>query len=160
MNKLNLNGIWEMEGGGFNCQGNVPGSVYSFLLVNNLIPDPYFRDNELEACKLLENDFVFSRTFHAEKTNNQMLLHCDGLDTLCDIFINNQHIVHTDNMHRSYEFDVTMALKNGENEIKLIFASPNNFVREMQEKNPVCGNGDTLKGHPHLRKAEIGRAHV
>lgn len=153
MKKLNLNGIWQMEGGGFNCQGNVPGSVYSFLLNNNLMPDPYFRDNELEALKLLENDFVFLRKFNVEKTDNEMLLHCDGLDTLCDIFINNQHIAHTDNMHRSYEFDITTALKSGENEIKLIFASPNKFVREMQKNDPVGGNNDTLKGHPHLRKA-------
>jgi len=151
--KLSLNGIWQMEGGGFKCQSNVPGSVYSFLLNNNLIADPYFRDNELKTLELLENEFAFSRTFHIEKTNYQMLLHCDGLDTLCDIFINNQHIAHTDNMHRSYEFDVTNSLRKGENEIKLIFASPNKFVRKMYETDKSRGNDDALKGHTHLRKA-------
>lgn len=153
MKKLSLNGIWQMEGGGFNCQSSMPGSVYSFLLNNNLITDPYFRDNELEALKILENDFTFSRTFYIENTNYQMLLHCDGLDTLCDIFINNQHIAHTDNMHRSYEFDVTNSLKKGENEIKLVFASPNKFVRKMYETDKSCGSGDALKGHTHLRKS-------
>jgi len=151
--KLSLNGIWQMEGGGFKCQSNVPGSVYSFLLNNNLIADPYFRDNELKTLELLENEFAFSRTFHIEKTNYQMLLHCDGLDTLCDIFINNQHIAHTDNMHRSYEFDVTNSLRKGENEIKLIFASPNKFVRKMYETDKSRGNDDALNGHTHLRKA-------
>ena len=72
MKKLSLNGIWQMEGGGFNCQSSVPGSVYSFLLNNNLITDPYFRDNELEALKILENDFTFSRRFYIENTNYQM----------------------------------------------------------------------------------------
>lgn len=153
MKKLSLNGIWEMQGAGYSCQGNVPGSVYSFLLDNNLIPDPFFRDNELKALKLLENDFSFSRRFNLEKPKNKILLHCDGLDTLCDIFINNQHIAHTDNMHLSYEFDITAALKDGENEIKLIFASPNKFVKEMYEKEPSFDNGDTLAGHSHLRKA-------
>ena len=153
MKKLNLNGIWQMKGGGFDCQDNVPGSVYSFLLNNNLMPDPYFRNNELKALKLLENDFVFSRRFHIENLNHQMLLHCDGLDTLCDIFINNQYVAHTDNMHRSYEFDITALLKDGENEIKLIFASPNKFVREMYEIDKVHGSSDALNGHSHLRKA-------
>ena len=153
MKKLNLNGLWQMEGGSFNCQDNLPGAVYSFLLNNNLMLNPHFRDNELEALNLLENDFVFSRTFNIDKTNYQMLLHCDGLDTLCDIFINNQHIAHTDNMHRSYEFDITTVLKNGENEIKLVFDSPNKFVREMHKKDPVCDNPDALRGHAHLRKA-------
>lgn len=153
MKKLNLNGIWQMEGGGFSCQDTVPGSVYSFLLNNNLMPDPYFRNNELEALELLENDFTFSRTFNVEKTDDKMLLHCDGLDTLCDIYINNEYIAHTENMHRSYEFDITTALNDGENEIKLIFASPNKFVREKQKIQPVKSPYHALRGLPHLRKA-------
>lgn len=153
MKKTNLNGIWQMKGGGFDCQGTVPGSVYSFLLENNQMPDPYFRQNELAALELLEHDFTFSRTFSVTKTPHKMLLHCDGLDTLCDIYINTEWIAHTDNMHRSYEFDITAALKDGENEITLVFASPNRFVREMQSSNPVSGNPDALEGHPHLRKA-------
>ncbi len=153
MKKYFLNGSWNMSGGGYNCDGTVPGSVYSFLLNKELIPDPYYRTNELEATKILENDFDFSRKFDFKKPDYPVLLHCDGLDTLCDIYINSKHIAHTDNMHRSYEFDVTDALLGGENEIKLTFASPNKFVREMNEKDPVFGNGDTLKGHAHLRKA-------
>lgn len=153
MKKLLLNGTWQMTGGGYTCDGIVPGSVYSFLLDKELIPDPYYRTNELEALKILENDFEFSRRFDFEKPDTPVLLHCDGLDTLCDININGKHIAHTDNMHRSYEFDVTDVLINGENTIKICFASPNKFVREMFEKDPLPGNGDTLKGHVHIRKA-------
>ena len=153
MKKLMLNGLWNMTGAGYNCEGVVPGSVYSFLLEKELMPDPYYRTNELDALNLLENDFDFSRTFDFEKTDAPVLLHCDGLDTLCDIYINGKHIASTDNMHRSYEFDVTDALINGENDIKLTFLSPNKYVREMNIKDPVLGNGDSLKGHAHLRKA-------
>lgn len=153
MQKFSLNGTWQMQGGGYACNGTVPGSVYSFLLDKKLIPDPYYRTNELEALKILENDFNFSKKFDFAKPDSPVLLHCDGLDTLCDIYINGSHIAHTDNMHRSYEFDVTKALIDGENEIKLTFASPNKFVRDMYEKDQTPGNGDTLKGHVHLRKA-------
>ena len=142
-----------MTGGQYCCNGTVPGSVYSFLLDNNTIPDPYYRTNELDATKILDNDFTFSRKFNFEKQDFPVLLHCDGLDTLCDIYLNDVFVSHTDNMHLSYEFDVTNILKNGENEIKLIFLSPNKFVKEMYEKDPLPGNGDTLKGHVHLRKA-------
>ena len=41
----------------------VPSSVYSTLLENELIPDPFYRDNELQATKLMDNDFVYERTF-------------------------------------------------------------------------------------------------
>lgn len=155
MQKFLLNGTWQMQGGGYACDGMVPGSVYSFLLDKELIPDPYYRTNELEALDILENNFDFSRKFNFAKPqdNSHVLLHCDGLDTLCDIYINGNHIAHTDNMHRSYEFDVASVLKDGENEIKLTFASPNKFVREMHAKDPVPGNGDSLYGQAHLRKA-------
>ena len=151
MKKLDLNGIWQLEGGGFICRDTVPGSVYSFLLRNGLMPDPYYRNNELAALELMENDFTFSRTFHAEKTGHTMLLHCDGLDTLCDISINGLHIAHTDNMHRSFTFDVTALLKNGENEITAFFPSPNRYIKEKYAQDPVPGNPDALVGFCHLR---------
>ena len=72
--------------------------------------------------------------FDFSKPDFPVLLHCDGLDTLCNIYLNGKHIAYTDNMHRSYEFDVTDALVDGENEIKLTFLSPNKFTREMQQK--------------------------
>ena len=34
----------------------VPSTVYSTLLGQDLIPDPFYRDNELTALKLMEND--------------------------------------------------------------------------------------------------------
>lgn len=153
MKKYLLNGTWNMTGGGYACEGTIPGSVYSFLLDKNLMSDPFYRDNEREALKLMENDFDFSRKFNFEKSDFPVLLHCDGLDTLCDIYINGKFISHTDNMHRTYEFDVTNILINGENEIKITCLSPNKFVREMNEKQELRGSTDCLKGHPHLRKA-------
>ena len=37
MQKFDLNGTWHLVGGEYNCDGTVPGSVYSFLLENKLI---------------------------------------------------------------------------------------------------------------------------
>lgn len=68
MKKILLNGEWNMSGGGFFCRGTIPGSVYSFLLENNLMKDPYFGTNESEAEKLSENDYTFSRSFFMKKT--------------------------------------------------------------------------------------------
>ena len=153
MKKTLLNGIWNMTGGGYACDGTVPGSVYSFLLEKKLIPDPYYRANEREVLKITENDFDFSKKFNFEKSDFPVFLHCDGLDTLCDIYVNGKYIAHTDNMHRSYEFDVTDVLSDGENEIKLTFLSPNRFVRDMYEKEGGYGCGASLHGCQHIRKA-------
>ena len=52
MKNISLCGEWRMTGNGFDCTGTVPGSMYSFLLNNDLIPDPYYRDNEYPALEL------------------------------------------------------------------------------------------------------------
>lgn len=40
----------------------VPSTVYGTLLEKGLIPDPFYRDNELDALKLMENDFAYETT--------------------------------------------------------------------------------------------------
>ena len=153
MQKLCLNGTWHLTGAGYDCTGTIPGSVYSFLLNNRLMEDPYYRQNELEALKLMENEFTFSKTFDFTPTGDKVLLHCDGLDTLCDIYINGEHVAYTDNMHRTYEFDVTELLTEGENEIVIVFHPVNAYIKEKQQQEPLRGTKDCMEGFGHLRKA-------
>ena len=119
MKKLLLNGNWHMSGGGYSCDGKIPGSVYSFLLENSLMDDPYYRMNELKATEILENDFDFERTFVIDPDGNRILLHCDGLDTICKVYVNGKEVGEGDNMHRTYEFDITDAVVKGENALKI-----------------------------------------
>lgn len=46
---------------------SVPGSVYSCLLDAGLMPDPFNGLNELDALRLMENDFVYSDRFTADE---------------------------------------------------------------------------------------------
>ena len=153
MKRISLNGTWFMKGAGYECIGNIPGSVYSFLLDNELMEDPYFRQNELEALKLLENEFTFSRKFEWNVTGDKVLLHCDGLDTLCDIYINGKHVAYTDNMHRTYEFDVTDLLMEGKNEITIICHPVDPYIKKKDAEHPLPACPDALAGYGHIRKA-------
>ncbi len=152
MKKYSLNGLWLLNGGGYNTQGTIPGSVYSFLLNSNLIADPFYRDNEKDSLALMDHDFTFSRKFNYY-AENSVFLHCDGLDTLCDIYINGNHIAYTNNMHRTWQFDVTEKLVNGENEIKIIFHSVDSYIKEKQSKKPIPGTKECMEGFAHIRKA-------
>lgn len=153
MKRLSLNGTWRMEGAGYGCAGTVPGSVYSFLLENELMEDPFFRQNELEAQKLLDHEFIFSRTFDFTVGGEKVLLYCAGLDTLCDIYINDRHVAYTDNMHRSYEFDVTELLMDGENSIRVVFHPFDDYIKEKQSKEPLMAPWHCSEGAGHIRKA-------
>lgn len=153
MRKIPLSGVWTMKGNGFDAQDVIPGSVYSFLINNNLAPDPFYRDNENLFFDLAEHEYSFERKFEYKKSGFATLLHCDGLDTLCDIYINGKHIAYTDNMHVAYEFDVTSALEEGENTIKIECHPVNPYIKQKQKENPIPTCWDAMVGYPHLRKA-------
>ena len=134
----------------------IPGSVYSCLLENKLMPDPYWRDNELDALKLMENDFLFTEHFVPEKevlSSDRVILKFDGIDTIADITLNGTLLGHTENMHRSFEFDVKELLKEGENELAVKFFSPLKFCAASHEKIKNMESTDAVPGYPQLRKA-------
>ena len=68
----------------------VPGSVYHDLLTAGQIPDPFYRDNENEALKIMDHDFVYSRSFTVPAEllrNDAAILRCENLDTLAEIAV-------------------------------------------------------------------------
>ncbi len=155
MKKYNLGGKWRMTGNGYDVQGNIPGSIYSFLYLDNkLLPDPYFADNELIYLEISQHEYTFEKRFSYNRTgNNPVFLVCEGLDTLCNLYLNGEKIADTQNMHIKYRFDVTDLLKCGENELKLVFAPVNPYIKEKDKKYPWPGNFHSLVGTNQIRKA-------
>lgn len=159
MKKLSLNGAWTLEipGSTFGqVSASVPGSVYHDLLTAGLIPDPFYRDNEMDALKLMEHDFIYSRSFCVDENlleSDAVLLRCEGLDTLAAITVNNTDAGAADNMHRIWEFDIKSLLHPGENTIAVRFASPTKYIREAYANSVADGSSDAMVGFPHIRKA-------
>ena len=134
----------------------VPGSVYQDLLDNNKMEDPYYRDNELKALKIMENDFTYVTCFDVPediREREEVLLHFDGIDTIGDIYLNGTLLGHVKNMHRIWEYSVKNLLRAEENELKVVLHSPTRFIREAYEERPLEGSSDAMRGFPYLRKA-------
>ena len=158
MIRLELNHGWKMRPLGEAFQeAVVPGSVYTDLLRNGNMEDPFFKDNEIRAKKLMNKDYEYVCRFVYEpedfKDCERILLHFDGLDTLADIYVNSQKAGEAFSMHRIWEYEVQDILKAGENELKVVFHSPLQFLAEAYEKYGNIGNEDTVEGFMHLRKA-------
>ncbi len=159
MKTLSLNGPWTLdipESPFSAVPATVPGSVYHDLLSAGLIPDPFYRDNETEALKLMDHDFRYSRSFALDGdflASDAVYLRCEGLDTLATVTVNGQSAGKADNMHRTWEFDVKALLRPGENDIRVEFASPTRFIKEAYAKSRADGTSDAMVGFPHLRKA-------
>ena len=135
---------------------SVPGSVYRDLLNAGQMEDPFWKDNETEALKLMDHDYEYSTTFICDDemiNMSELMLVFEGLDTLADIYLNNGHIGFANNMHRTWKYPVRSLLNTGENELKLIFHSPTKFIEEAFKKAPTLGTEDAMNGFVHIRKA-------
>ena len=134
----------------------VPGSVYSALLAAGKMEDPFFRENEYDALELSKFDYEFERHFplpDGALAHPRVLLLCEGLDTLCEVFLNGRKVFEGENMHHTYEVDVRNLLVEGENHIRVLFRSPVVHVLARQAENPLWNVGDAVEGISHLRKA-------
>lgn len=154
-----LNGKWTIVqiGTTLSFSGLVPGTVYSNLIENNIMADPYWRDNEEKAIKWMDYDYEYCYLFKLEKDlclANHILLCMEGLDTLADIYLNQHFIASTNNMHISWRFPVDHFLKKTEeNELKVIFYSPTKYIKEAYQECPCEGSYECTKGFMHIRKA-------
>ena len=159
MKTISLNGAWTLEipASAFGAvPAAVPGSVYHDLLTAGCIEDPFWRDNETEALKLMENDFVYSRRFEVGADLlgcESVILRCEGLDTLAEIRVNGALAGTAENMHRIWEYNVKSLLREGENDISVRFASPTKYIREAYALSRADGSSDAMVGFPLLRKA-------
>ncbi|MGB8454749.1 MAG: glycoside hydrolase family 2 protein [Anaerocolumna sp.] len=153
-----LNNNWKMRKSddGVFREAAVPGTLYTDLLRNGGMEDPFWKDNEDRALKLMEDDYEYVTEFSCETDfleNDRVILHFDGLDTLCEVYLNGEVLGSTTNMHRIWEFDVKNILMETGNILKVVFHSPTKFIREAFAERGTLGSDDAMEGFVHLRKA-------
>lgn len=134
----------------------VPGTVYTDMLRNGDMEDPFWKDNENKAYELMEYDYEYETFFSCEETLlacSQVKLHFDGLDTIADIYLNGCRVGEAYNMHRIWEFEVKHLLNPEENTLRIVFYSPNRYIREKFQECRTMGSEDAMDGFVHIRKA-------
>lgn len=154
---INLNGEWSFgkANEAKRYMAKVPSCNFADLTENKVIEDPFYKKNESECQWVGDESWVYERTFNMsdESVNNSfILLHCDMLDTLCEVFVNGTLVGKGENCHIGYEFDIKNVIKTGENSVKIVFYSPVKYIKEMQEKDKTPRNCNGIDGAPHIRK--------
>ncbi len=131
MKKIDLNGIWQIEGISLDGEkieltGNMPGSALSAVInsdIENKL-DVFYRDNAEKVQKYEKYNWIFSKTFDVESLDKKMLLVFEKLDTYCDVYLNDRHIAYCDNGYIRHSFEISKWLVIGENKLTLYFHSP------------------------------------
>lgn len=140
--KIDLRGPWLMYELGCeeeSLQVQVPVDTHSALLAAGKIPDPYYGKNELDLQWIGQRDWVFIRDFEvtAELLGcRSVVLNCERLDTITEIYINDQLVGQTDNMFLRYRFEVKGLLREGTNQLKIIFRSAARHAQAISQKLP------------------------
>ena len=139
MQTVDLGGQWVLKQAGTKgaIPAAVPGCVHTDLLAAKKIDDPLYRDNEEGVQWIGEADWIYSRRFDVPGEllhNDRVLLRCEGLDTLAAIRINGEPVAKTDNMFRTWEFDVKRLLRAGENTIEVRFESAVRHVEKITQR--------------------------
>ena len=156
--QVNLGGAWRMREADSETwhSAHVPGSVYADLMADGTMPDPFWRENELDAFERMKKDYVYQRAFtvtEAQLAHAHVELVCEGLDTLAHVSLNGCEIAFADNMHITWVWDVKEQLHAGENTLEIRFDSPILYCAKKAEEAPGWESSDATPGFRHLRKA-------
>lgn len=154
-----LNGSWSFcqADEGIWRKAQVPGCNFLDLMRHGLIPDPFISLNEKKVQWVGRKDWEYKRTFELTEDElgyDEILLDAKMLDTLCDVYVNEQFLFHGDNCFIPYSHDIKPLLKPGENEIRILFHSPVKYVEERHAACPAPKNANGQDGIVHIRKPQ------
>jgi beta-mannosidase len=152
-----LSGVWQMRDTQNSkwLPATVPGGTYTDLIAAGQIPDPFCGENEKQVQWVADHDWEYCHEFTVLPgllEQERVELVCTGLDTLAEITLNGQPLGQTNNMFRTYRWDVKGRLSSGINILSIIFRSPVAYIdaRQKEHKLPTMMNG----GMAHLRKVQ------
>lgn len=105
----------------------VPGCVHTDLNSHGLIEDPFYGTNERDQQWIDKEDWEYQSTFTIDEDlvkQDRIELIFHGLDTYANVYLNDQLILTTENMFRTYRKDIKSYLTEGEQELRIHFKSP------------------------------------
>lgn len=124
---------------------SVPGCVHTDLLANNLIPDPFYSDNE-KLVQWVENEiWEYQNIFTVSEqllSKKYIGINFEGLDTYAEVYINDSLLLFADNMFRTWNADIKKYLHPGQNSLSIKFLPAVKQAKERMDKYPVKMPGD------------------
>ncbi|MBD3338508.1 MAG: hypothetical protein GF353_05345 [Candidatus Lokiarchaeota archaeon] len=157
---ISLDGRWTLiqEEKKIKIPATVPGSVFTDLLQNHIIEDPFYGDNESRLSWIYDSPWTFERNFILTGdflVKNVITLRFLGIDTIAEIFLNDIYIGKTENMFLLYEFNVKKFLRIGKNNLRVVLHSPTKVAKQFYKQSEYkLKNFYYVPGVPFIRKAQ------
>ncbi len=130
----------------------VPGCVHLDLMENGVIEDPYYRDNESKYQWIGEKDWEYRVHFKVDRKLlgfEHLDLVFEGLDTFAEVYLNGKLLLKADNFFHPWEAPCRKYLKEGSNELRVVFRSAARIARSLAEKGSA---GSPMPPYAFVRK--------
>jgi beta-mannosidase len=90
----------------------VPGGVHDALIAAGRIQHPFYGANEIDSRWVADKEWWYRLRFAGPQVGaSQVRLVFEGLDTVADVWLNEELLGHHENMFRPAEFDITERIK-------------------------------------------------
>ena len=129
---------------------NFPAQVQDVLMQHGNINEPWIRGRAEQYKWVAEKQWLYKTEFIDVTPNSTSFLHFNGLDTLCDIFLNGEKILSANDCYIPWEIEVTGMLKE-KNDLLVYFPSVIEYLNNA--KIPDEWDGRFPK-HRLLRRPE------
>lgn len=159
--QINLGGAFKLESGSKDVATtiNLPGDVHTALLDADIIPDPYFGDNEQKVMWVSNTPWNAERTFKVAKgeADGYLTLTLSEVDCIATIKLNGKTLAKVDNQFVRHDFDVTGKVKEGENTLRVEFDVARTIAKKRHDAHDfpipyVEGNQPYMAHINFLRK--------
>ncbi len=101
----------------------VPGNIYSDLIDNKLIEDPFIGENEKKVQWVSDSTWLYTTSFKASPeilNKENITLNFEGLDTYASVLLNDHPLISTNNAFRTYNIPIKNWIKE-KNTLKIRF---------------------------------------
>ena len=137
------------------------GTVQEALISSGELPDPFYGRNE-EAFLWIENhEWKFKSLFfiNKEQLKNEFIeLEFPSIDTYANVYLNDSLILTTENAFKPYSTQIKSIVKEGVNEITVVFTSPVVYHKQMYERAnyhlPAPNDVGDIAIAPYTRKPQ------
>lgn len=152
----------EISQEGFDTEGwqlaTVPGTVLSSMQNLAAIPDPNYRDNQLQVSdSYFISDFWYQREFNVNTTADKAFLNLDGINWKANLFLNGDSIGRIEGAFMHGKLDVSKQIKQGKN-VLAVQIIRNAHPGAIKEQTPFSAdaNGGILGADNATFHASVG----
>ncbi|MUK42922.1 glycoside hydrolase family 2 protein [Aliivibrio fischeri] len=159
MSQISLNGKWILTSPAHSHLAipmTVPGDNYHALYQAGVITNPYMGTNENEVQWVRECDWHLSQEFSLspqEMSAASLILNLSRVDTLANVFINNELVLSSTNQFQRHRIDIKPFVKPGDNTISVHFSRVDEEALSRAKKLPMpipWAVGNNLLPHMNL----------